>query len=275
MTTKTDTDAVDANGIGASGSTADVVQLHAGASAAGALIKKLDAYVSLSAADRAALMSINGVSRLIEAGSDILRDNSEPNGTYVVVEGYACRYKVRSDGARQITSFLVPGDFCDVDVALGTMNHSIGTFSACTVMKIPRDTFNTLSLGHPAIAQALRLARLVDEATLREWLMNIGRRSAEERIAHLFCELLIRLEAVGLAQDNSFRFPLTQFDLGDTVGLSYVHVNRTLQSLRQQELIVLRGRTLTVLNVQRLKALAEFNPGYLLPVARAAALQLS
>jgi len=116
---------------------------------------------------------------------------------------------------------------------------------------------------HPAVARSLRISTLVDEATLREWLLNVGRRTAVERIAHLFCELLLRLQAVGLVSENSVALPLTQVDLADTTGLSTVHVNRALQELRRQGLIELTRGRLTILNQPRLRALAEFKANYL------------
>jgi CRP-like cAMP-binding protein len=124
---------------------------------------------------------------------------------------------------------------------------------------------------HPAVARALRMGTLVDEATLREWLLNVGCRSAVERIAHLFCEVLLRLQAVGLASEDSYALPLTQAELGDTTGLSNVHVNRTLQELRRQGLIELKSGRLKILNLPRLRAIAEFKANYLHLGDRAAA----
>lgn len=227
------------------------------------LIRKLERYAVLSASDRAALARMSTGTFSVEPSTDLVREGEILDAAYLVLSGFACRYKLRSDGARQITNYLVPGDICEVDTVPGVMNHSIGTLSSCLVARVPRELALDIVGEHPAIARALRISSHVDEATLREWLMNIGRRSAEERIAHLFCELSTRMRAVGLVQNESFKLPLTQFDLGDTIGLSYVHVNRTLQSLRQQGLITLRGRTLTVLDPAGLRALAEFKPGYL------------
>lgn len=126
-------------------------------------------------------------------------------------------------------------------------------------------------MQRPQIARALRMATLVDEATSREWLMNVGCRSAVERIAHLFCELLVRLQVVGLASENSYELPITQLDIAGTTGLSNVHVNRSLQELRRQEMIELKGKRLTILNLPGLKALAEFRANYLHPGDRSAA----
>jgi CRP-like cAMP-binding protein len=118
-------------------------------------------------------------------------------------------------------------------------------------------------LERPNIARALWAAALVDEATLREWLVNLGGRPADERVAHLLCELLLRLRAVGLANGNSYELPLTQAELADTMGLSHVHMNRVIQRLRGEKLITLKGKNLVILDVERLKAFSGFNPNYL------------
>jgi CRP-like cAMP-binding protein len=179
------------------------------------------------------------------------------------MEGFACRYKLRPNGARQITDYLLPGDHCNLDTLPG---EKLGSLIALTPTKVARISFDALSSAqrdYPGIARAFRKAAVVEGAILREGLMNMGRRSADERLAHFFCELYARMHAVGLVQRHSFRVPLTQFDLGDTLGLSYVHVNRTLQSLRQQGLFTLSSKTLTILNPEGLKQLAGFDPSYL------------
>jgi CRP-like cAMP-binding protein len=158
---------------------------------------------------------------------------------------------------------LVPGDFCDLHVfILKEMDHSIATLSRCTVVKIPRQCILELT-ERPAIARALWWAALVDEATLREWLVNIGARPAEQRLAHLLCELLSRLRVVGLADGGQYELPVTQQELGDTTGMSNVHVNRVLQRLRRDGLITLKDKNLVILDVNRLNAFSGFTPNYL------------
>ncbi len=98
---------------------------------------------------------------------------------------------------------------------------------------------------------------------MREWLVTMGRRPADRHVAHILCEVLVRLQAVGFATGNSYELPITQIDLGDTAGLSNVHINRVLQDLRGQGLIVSKGKSLSIPDVERLKAFAEFNPNYL------------
>ena len=225
----------------------------------------------MSDADRAVLERINVNSRYVAPGTDLVREGDKPDGVVLVMDGMACRHKHRANGARQIMAYLVPGDTGDLDVALlDEMDHTVTTFSACKVVCIPPETVADL-LQHPRIARALRMSTLIDEATLREWLVNVGRRSAVERIAHLFCELLVRMEAVDLASGNSFDLPITQVDIADTTGMSGVHVNRSLMELRRQGLIELQSRRLMILSLPRLRMLAEFKANYLHIGDRAAA----
>lgn len=236
------------------------------------LIRKLEGFVSLSDADRATLVRISAEPRYVASGTDLVREGDRPDGVFLVMDGMACRHKLRANGARQVMAYLVPGDACDLDVALlSAMDHTLSTLSACRVVRLAPETVADLLANHPQIARALRKAQLVDEATLREWLMNIGRRSALERLAHLFCELLVRLQAVGCASEDAYALPITQVDLADTTGLTPVHVNRSLQELRRQGLIELGRGCLRILDLPRLQALAEFRPNYLHLGDRAAA----
>src|SRR5919199_5921213 len=162
------------------------------------LILKLESLATLSADDRAVLERISAKPQLVPARTDLIREGDKPDGVYLILDGIACRYKLRASGARQIMAYLVPGDCGDPDVAmLKAMDHSIGTLSDCQVVRIDLAAIQNLLEKHPQIAGALRKAQLVDEATLREWLVNVGRRSADERIAHLFCELLWRAGPLG------------------------------------------------------------------------------
>jgi CRP-like cAMP-binding protein len=227
------------------------------------LVSKLHGLSALSDDERVVLAGLTGASRAVDAGTDLSRDNDAKDGVLVLTAGFACRYKLRSNGARQITDYLVPGDTCDLRALPGLPRGSIATIAPSKVARISSESLTSAQQDYPAIGEAFRKAAVVEGSILREWLMNMGRRSAEERLAHLFCELLSRMQAVGLVHGNSFRLPLTQFDLGDTMGLSYVHVNRTLQTLRQQGLFTFGSKTLTVLNLDGLQTLAGFEPGYL------------
>ena len=160
-------------------------------------------------------------------------------------------------------AYLGPGDLCDLHVyLLDHMDHSVGTLAECQVVDVSRSSIQQL-LGRPAIAKAMLMGTMVDEGTLREWLVNIGQRQAEPRVAHLLCELLARLRSVGLVSDDRYTLPLTQVELADTMGVTPVHMNRVLQSLRRKSLISLEGDQLTVLNAKGLEQEAGWNPNYL------------
>jgi CRP-like cAMP-binding protein len=143
------------------------------------------------------------------------------------------------------------------------MDHAIATLSPCKVAKIPMRTVVDLTDNHPALTKAFWWCSLVDEATLREWLVNVGQRSAEQRIAHLFCELHVRLAAVGLTSGGSFELPITQSELADTVGMSSVHVSRSLKMLRDAGLVTFRSSAVQIADVDALKRHASFTPNYL------------
>ncbi|MCJ2037311.1 Crp/Fnr family transcriptional regulator [Methylobacterium sp. J-068] len=230
-----------------------------------ALIRRLGHFAALSTDEQALLLHHCAQARTYPAQADLVREGESPDGILVVLEGFACRQQYRNNGARQITAYLLPGDLCDWDPALGgRLDDAVSTLSPCRAARIPREALLREALGpHSGLERALRMSHLTDESTLREWVVNIGCRSAVERIAHLFCELHVRLTAVGLAAETGFDFPLTQNDLAVTVGLSDVHVNRSLQALRRERLIALKSRHLTILDWDALVDLAEFNPAYL------------
>lgn len=229
-----------------------------------ALIRKLESFLELTDEDRGALNALVPRFRRVGPRTDLIQEGDAPEFVYLILDGYACRYKVLPDGQRQIMAYLLPGDFCDLNVfILDQMDHSIATISACQVVEIPRQSIEAVMADRPRITKALWWCALVDEAVLREWLVNIGGRPANQRISHLLCELLLRLEAVGRVTDKSYDFPFTQADIADTMGLSNVHVNRTIQELRAMGLIELKRRSLTILDVDRLKAYCGFNPNYL------------
>ncbi|MBQ0822860.1 helix-turn-helix domain-containing protein [Microvirga sp. HBU67558] len=228
------------------------------------LVRKLENFAWLSDDDRRALETATRQVRAYRPREDVIHEGDQPESVKLLLDGWACRCKQLEDGRRQIMAFFVPGDLCDVRVfILRQMDHSIMTLSPATVATIPRDTMLALMEQHPRITQALWWSTLVDEAVLREWVVNLGQRSADERLAHLLCELFIRLQAVGLTRGNTCELPVTQGELADTLGLTTVHVNRTLQELRRDGLVDLRGKTLTLRDLDGLQRLALFNPNYL------------
>lgn len=228
------------------------------------LIAKLCGPGDLSEGDKQALRSICRNVREIEARRDIISEGDKPSCVNVVLEGWAARYKVVAGGARQITAILLPGDFCDLHVTiLGEMDHGIIALSRTKVAQVSHQAMEDLPLARPELGRALWWATLVDEATLRAWIVNLGRRDAIESIAHLFCELHVRLKLVDMVEDGCFALPMTQEILGDALGLTPVHVNRMLQQLRSDNLIELSSGQLTILNVSGLRKVAGFDPNYL------------
>jgi CRP-like cAMP-binding protein len=239
--------------------------------AADPVLAKLDRFGPLPEADRALLRAITADSRWVTAPSDLIRQDEPADGAFLVLDGFACRYKLRKTGMRQITAYLIPGDICGLDAAaLAWSDHAVGTLSACRVARLAPEAIEPL-LASRSLAAALQMSRRIDAAVARAWLVSIGRRSAIERLAHLFCELHVRMRAVGLVSEDGFPLPITQIDLADTTGLTSVHVNRSLQDMRREGLIELRKRRLRILDLPRLRALAEFDPAYLQLTGRDAA----
>ena len=229
------------------------------------LIRKLEHFVRLSAADRAVLdRAASERVRSFGPRVDIAREGDRPRDVHMILAGWACRYKQLEDGRRQIVSFFLPGDICDLNIfILREMDHSIGTITSVTVADLSREFFDEISSGFPRIATAFWWESLVNAAIQREWTMSLGQRTAAERMSHLLCEIFLRLRLAGLTREESCDFPLTQSDLADATGLSKVHVNRTLQELRSAELIVLKGKSLTIPNLERLMNEGLFNANYL------------
>lgn len=229
-----------------------------------AVASKLEAFTRLSQDDRTALAEISRNVRTVEPRRDLIREGDKPHFVHLVVDGWACRYKTLPDGKRQIVSLFLPGDFCDVNVyILKYMDHSIGAITRLKVAAINADEMTALMTGRPRLTQALWWHELVSMAIQREWTLNLGQRTAYERIAHLLIELYLRLRTVGRADDGRCDFPLTQNDLADATGLTAVHVNRTLQELRRAELIELEHKQLRIIDLDRLIDVAMFNPNYL------------
>ena len=229
------------------------------------LISKLENFAKLSADEKQALQRLVSARPLkTRAHEDIIREGEDPKSITVVLQGWACRYKQLEDGRRQIVSFFLPGDVCDTNVfILREMDHSISALTNVTFAQISSASFEELVASYPRLSYGMWWETLVNMAVQREWTVNLGQRSAFERLAHLFCELFLRLRAVGMAQPNSFILPIRQHDIADATGLSSVHVNRTLQELRALKLIVLKGKVLTIPDLDALMQAAMFNPNYL------------
>ncbi|HZH50729.1 MAG TPA: Crp/Fnr family transcriptional regulator [Microvirga sp.] len=229
-----------------------------------ALVRKLAQRDELSHEEKRILRDIIVRIKEYRADEDMIREGDRPTESTLLLEGFAARYKGLANGKRQITALHVPGDFVDLhSFLLKTMDHGIVALTPCRAGAVPHEALREISERHPHLARLLWLNTLVDGAIHREWIVAMGRRPAPGQMAHLFCELFLRLQAVGLTEDHSFRLPLTQAELGDTLGLSTVHVNRVLQELRADGLISWRGDTVEIEDWDGLVRVAEFDPAFL------------
>ena len=228
------------------------------------LIRKLENVFRLTDEEKAADANLPIQVADIRADQDIVREGDRPSRCCLVLEGFTCTYKVTGQGKRQIMAFHIPGDIPDLQsLHLKVLDNSLGTITRCRVGFIQHEALRDLCQRQGRITSAFWRETLIDAAVFREWMVSIGRREALARVAHLFCEVLLRMRAVGLTQGDTCDWPITQAEIGDALGLSTVHVNRTLQELRAAGLIRLEDRTLTVLNWEELKRVGDFDPTYL------------
>lgn len=226
-------------------------------------IKRIEHVVSLSPDDRAALGSLRVIERSLSHREPLWREGDRPLQCAVILSGFLCRHKVAGD-RDQILSFCVPGDFPDLlTLHIPTIDHSILSVGPSRVGLIAHEKINSLLAGSRALTHLFRRETLLDAARFREWVCNVAARDALSRVAHLICEMEARLEIVGLVADGKFNLPFTQQDIANACGMSPVHVNRTLQTLRKRSLIVWEARTITVLDRDALRELGEFVPDYL------------
>jgi CRP-like cAMP-binding protein len=200
----------------------------------------------------------------VGAGRDLVREGDHPTECQLILQGFAYRHRMLENGQRQIMSFEIPGDLCDLHgFLLGKADHSVATLTPCRVATLPREVLTDWVERRPAVARALWRGTLVDAAVSQTWLLNIGRRTARERIAHLLCEVVLRLEAVGFAEDGGCTLPIMQTEIADALGLSVVHVNRALQSLGGEELVTSEGGQVTIDDLRGLQVAGGFDPAYL------------
>lgn len=229
-----------------------------------AFVRKLSSIAALDSAEKTMLSRVCDATRLFPARHDLIREGDKPGPVYIILDGWACRYKLLPEGGRQIMAFLMPGDFCDMHVAvLDEMDHTIATITKARVVAVPRQTMEHLVDATPSLSHAFWRAQLIDEATLRAWIVSMGRRGSIERVAHLICELYVRARTIGLASEQTLVFPLTQIVLADALGLTPVHINRVLRKLRLQGVIELGRGMLVIQDPDKLARIAGFQDNYL------------
>jgi CRP-like cAMP-binding protein len=234
------------------------------ASPLSSLVRKLERYHALDAAERQAVERLPITVKNFDRGQDIIREDENCDFVCMVMEGYTFRYSLTRSGKRQIMAFCLPGDIPDLQsMALNRMDHSLGTLRPCRIAEIPHKAIRDLFEDQPSLAEVLWRETLIDAAAFRKWIMNLGRRSAVERISHMLCEFVTRMQAIGRSDGVTCEFPMTQTHLGDAAGLSLVHVNRSLRELRKAGLVTVYTNSLIIHDWKRLSHLAEFDPGYL------------
>jgi CRP-like cAMP-binding protein len=228
------------------------------------LVTKLTVSNRLDGQDVQAIQHLPILERRFGPYETLVADGSRPTECCLLAEGFAVRAKVTPDGNRQVLSIHIPGEIPDLQsLYLGVMDHELSTLTPCTVGFIPHEAVKTLTRERPNVAAAMWRETLIDAAIFREWIVNVGRRSAAERMAHLLLEVHRRLTAIGRVSHGEFGFPITQAVLGDCLGLSTVHVNRTLQALRDEGLIQVNRSNYHILKPEALQELAGFDATYL------------
>jgi CRP-like cAMP-binding protein len=192
-----------------------------------------------------------------------VREGERAATLFVVTDGWAYRYTTTREGGRQLTALLVPGDVGNLDsLMFDRLDYGVRTSTRAEIVALPRDRALALSAQHPGIAHTFTWLALLESRVLSKWALSLGRRSAIERLAHLLCELSVRLDAE-TGDETSFPFPLTQEQIADALGLTSVHVNRTMQHLRNEGLIETANRAMTIPDVAKLRQVGGFDPRYL------------
>lgn len=228
------------------------------------LLLYLSARDRLDSEERTVLDQMIGQTQKVIAGADIVREGAEPIESCLMLDGFAARYHLLTDGGRNISAIHIAGDFLDLhSLLLSPMDHSVIALSDCTVSMVPHKLLLGLTHSHPHLARLLWMTTLIDAAMHRRWLMAAGRLSAAGRIAHFLCEIYVRLKTVQQTEDQHFWLPLTQLQLSDAMGLSTVHINRTLQELRHRNLIRWEAGRVEILNWDGLQNMAQFDATYL------------
>src|SRR3954468_8873194 len=228
------------------------------------LVRRLRLTTQLDAEDVQAIEKLPVHIKTFPSQSAIVMEGDRPAQCALIVKGFACRCKTTDTGKRQILSIHIAGDIPDLQsLHLHVMDHDFKTLSACTVAFIVHENLRALTRSRPLVAEALWRETLVDAAIFREWIVNVGRRQAPQRLAHLILEMRQRLAAIGRVGDGHYELPMTQNDLADALGLTSVHVNRVLQALRADGLMDIRRNVVTLGDAEKLMEIGDFDDLYL------------
>ena len=228
------------------------------------LVRNLELRAPLSETARQALLWLPHELKTLEPASYLVREGEPATRCGVLVSGFAYRQKLTHAGTRQIIAIQIPGDAVDFqNLFLATADHNVQMLTRGKVAFVPREELQALARAQPEIGEAIFAKTLVEASIFREWLVNVGRRQARERIAHILCELGCRLAAMGLTEEYGYELPMTQEELGDAAGLTPVHVNRTLKALAAEGLITREKRSIKFPDWPRMREAADFNARYL------------
>lgn len=228
------------------------------------MLRKFELRASLDESDKKALLGLPYRTQVIEPASYVVREGEQPDRSCLILSGFAVRHKVTVEGSRQILSVHIPGDFVDLEAALlNVADHNVQALTRCEMAFVPREAMRALIVSHPRVAMAMWVDTLIDSSVFREWVVNVGRRDARTRIAHLLCEIARRLEVGGMAEDYGYELPMTQEQLADCTGLTPVHVNRVLQSLSREGLIIRDKRYIGIPDWEALRRVGGFSEIYL------------
>ena len=228
------------------------------------LLRKLELHAELSEEDRQAVLDLPYTLRTLEPSTYTIREGDAPTRCFVLVSGFAYRQKLTGDGSRQIIAIHIPGEALDFqNLFLDVSDHSVQMLTRGEIADVPRAAFQELARSRSAIGHAILITILVESSIFREWVLNVGRRDSRTRLAHVLCEFAVRLEAQGLAEEYGYQLPMTQEQLADALGLTPVHVNRTIKALEAEGLIMRDKRNISFPDWQRMREVADFNQRYL------------
>ena len=228
------------------------------------LVRKLSLHAPLAPEDRAAILALPHTARNLEHGQYVVREGDRPTHSCLVVSGFAIRHKITGNGGRQIVNVHMAGDMVDLQNSLLTIaDHNVQALTNMAAAFIPREAIVDLAFARRAVGKALWLETLIEGSISREWIMNVGRRDATARVAHLLCEFAYRLDAVGIGSQCRYELPMTQEQLADTVGLTPVHVNRTLKALDAAGLTTRSKRSVVIADLEKLAQVGDFRSTYL------------
>jgi CRP-like cAMP-binding protein len=228
------------------------------------MVRQLSTREELSDADRRAIYDLPFSLRKVQGGQFLVWDGDKPQHTCLLISGFAFRHKLAGNGGRQIVSIHMRGDIVDLQNSLlGTADHNVQMLTAGEIAMIPVEAMREIAFNHPRVGMAMWYETLVEGSIFREWVLNVGRRDARTRIAHLLCELALRMETAGLGEHVNYELPITQEQLADSVALTSVHVNRTLMKLEEDGLITRNRRMITVVDWKKMVTVGDFEPRYL------------